>query len=400
MSRDLKRISIIAGFFLVTLRLCIGWQFLYEGLWKYRTQETATPWTASGYLSNAIGPFRDVFRDMADDPDGLNWLNYNKMAKRWESWKEDFASHYKLNDDQRKELDQLLHGSDDFSVELNDWPVELKGNDPKYFIYRPNLDGGGRLAIIKGQEPVPARFDNLRKYITEKAAPEYHEAVDKLQRMYENDAYLEQLETLLKEDPEWTGVVKDAEGNILEERVGKVELYRTKLAAYEEELAAADQDFEHEHLKKKWSEVQDLKKELIPPVKALDTDLKVAAIGLLSEEQRAMPKMPPQRSQIHTIDMLTIWALIVLGILLISGFFTRIAALLGAGMVLSFYLVAPPWPGVPAPLGPEHSFVVNKNLIEVVALLALTFLPTGTWFGVDGIFYRLFHRNDAKAENS
>lgn len=398
MSRDLKRISIIAGFFLVTLRLCIGWQFLYEGLWKYRTQETATPWTASGYLTNAVGPFRDVFREMAGDPDGLNWLNYNAMVGRWEKWQEDFSSHYKLNEEQQKELDRLLNGSDDFAVALADWPIELKGNDPKYFMYRANIDGGGQLAIIKGETPSAARFDNLRKYITKKAAPEFHEAVDKLQLMYENDAYVRQLESLLKEDPEWTGIVRDAKGNVIEERVGKVDLYRAKLAAYEKELATADQDFEHVHLKKKWSEIQDLKKELIPPVKALDADLKVAAIGLLTEEQREMPKLPPQKSQIHTIDMLTIWALIILGILLLSGFCTRLAALLGAGMVLSFYLVAPPWPGVPVTLGPEHSFVVNKNLIEVVALLALTFLPTGTWFGVDGIFYRLFHRTDASAE--
>lgn len=394
MSRDLKRISIIAGFFLVTLRLCIGWQFLYEGLWKYRTQETASPWTAAGYLTNAVGPFRDVFRDMAGDPDGLNWLNYNAMVDRWEAWQEDFTSHYNLSEEQQQELDQLINGSDDFSVELNDWPVELKGNDPKYFIYRADLNGGGRLAIVKDAQPDAARFGSLRKYITKKAAPEFHEAVDKLQRMFENDAYLARLTALLKEDPEWTGIVKDAEGNILEERVGKVDLYRTKLAAYEEELAKADQDFEHEHLKKKWSEVQDLKKELVPAVKSLETDMKVAALGLLTEEQQAMPRMPPQRTPIHTIDMLTIWALIILGILLLSGFLTRFAALAGAGMVLSFYLVAPPWPGVPAGLGPEHAFVVNKNLIEVVALLALTFLPTGTWFGVDGIFYRLFHRND------
>ncbi len=394
MSRDLKRISIIAGFFLVTLRLCIGWQFLYEGLWKYRTQETASPWTASGYLTNAVGPFRDVFRDMAGDPDGLNWLNYNAMVDRWKSWQEEFTSHYKLSEGQQQELDQLLNGTDDFSVELNDWPIELGGNDPKYFIYRASPEGGGRLAIVKDAQPDDARFGSLRKYITKKAAPEFHEAVDKLQRMFENDAYLARLTALLKEDPEWTGVIKDSEGNILEERVGKVELYRTKLAAYEAELASADQDFEHEHLKKKWSEVQDLKKELVPAVKSLETDLKVAALDLLTEEQQAMPKMAPQQSRIHTIDMLTIYALIVLGILLISGFLTRLAALAGAGMVLSFYLVAPPWPGVPVQLGPEHAFVVNKNMIEVVALLALTFLPTGTWFGVDGIFYRLFHRKD------
>jgi hypothetical protein len=66
--------------------------------------------------------------------------------------------------------------------------------------------------------------------------------------------------------------------------------------------------------------------------------------------------------------------------------------LLAAGMVLSFYLAVPPWPGVPPAPGPEHSFIVDKNLIEVIALLSLACLPTGSWFGVDGIFRRIFSR--------
>jgi uncharacterized membrane protein YphA (DoxX/SURF4 family) len=80
----------------------------------------------------------------------------------------------------------------------------------------------------------------------------------------------------------------------------------------------------------------------------------------------------------------------ILGGLLIAGCFTRVAAFLGAGLVLMFYLAMPPLPGLPAAPGPEHSFIINKNLIEVVALLALAALPTGSWFGVDGIFRRIF----------
>ncbi len=54
-------------------------------------------------------------------------------------------------------------------------------------------------------------------------------------------------------------------------------------------------------------------------------------------------------------------------------------------MVLGFYLAWPPWPGVIEAPGPDHALVVNKNLIEVTALFALAALPTGRWFGVDGL---------------
>lgn len=86
------------------------------------------------------------------------------------------------------------------------------------------------------------------------------------------------------------------------------------------------------------------------------------------------------------------WGLIILGSLLLLGFLTRIAALGGAVMLTMFYLVWPPWPGVPDAPGPEHSLIVDKNLIEVMALLSIAALPTGTWFGIDGMFSRLWRR--------
>jgi len=70
---DLKRVSILGVLFLVILRISIGWQFLYEGLWKYNTLRSNTPWTAEGYLKTAQGPFRDMFRAMTGDPDDLAW---------------------------------------------------------------------------------------------------------------------------------------------------------------------------------------------------------------------------------------------------------------------------------------------------------------------------------------
>ena len=84
--------------------------------------------------------------------------------------------------------------------------------------------------------------------------------------------------------------------------------------------------------------------------------------------------------------------LLILGVCLILGFCTRLSALLGAVMLIGFYLVLPPWPGIPQPPSPEHSFIVNKNLIEAVALLGIAALPTGAWFGLDGLIRWVFRR--------
>mgnify|MGYP006874417586 FL=1 len=78
--------------------------------------------------------------------------------------------------------------------------------------------------------------------------------------------------------------------------------------------------------------------------------------------------------------------------MLILGLFTRFAAVMAAFMLFSFYLAMPPFPGVPEIPGPEHSFIVNKNLIEVFALLAIAALPSGIWFGLDRLLAVFFDK--------
>ena len=48
----------------------------------------------------------------------------------------------------------------------------------------------------------------------------------------------------------------------------------------------------------------------------------------------------------------------------------------------------PPFPGLPEAPGPDHSFIVNKNIIMAIALLAIALMPTGQWFGVDSLLSR------------
>jgi thiosulfate dehydrogenase [quinone] large subunit len=52
---------------ITVLRVVVGWHFLYEGLAKL----TASSWSAAGYLRQARGPFADVFRSIASQPNLL-----------------------------------------------------------------------------------------------------------------------------------------------------------------------------------------------------------------------------------------------------------------------------------------------------------------------------------------
>jgi uncharacterized membrane protein YphA (DoxX/SURF4 family) len=70
------------------------------------------------------------------------------------------------------------------------------------------------------------------------------------------------------------------------------------------------------------------------------------------------------------------------------GFLTRFAALGAALFLAQIYLSMPPWPGLPpAPVAEGHYFIVSKNLIEMLACLALASLPTGQWVGLDAVVF-------------
>src|SRR5262249_31664009 len=93
------------------------------------------------------------------------------------------------------------------------------------------------------------------------------------------------------------------------------------------------------------------------------------------------------RNQLDVADFVVKWGLIVAGVLLIAGCFTRVAAIFGAVLLLMFFLAMPPMPYLPeSPKAEGHYLYVNKNIIEMLALLALAGLPTGRWAGIDGLF--------------
>jgi uncharacterized membrane protein YphA (DoxX/SURF4 family) len=87
------------------------------------------------------------------------------------------------------------------------------------------------------------------------------------------------------------------------------------------------------------------------------------------------------------------YGLLVLGGCLLAGLFSRLSALAAAGLLLSFYLAHPPWPGLPPNPMAEGSYMfVDKNVVEILALLVLATVPTGIWAGADALVRGLITR--------
>jgi thiosulfate dehydrogenase (quinone) large subunit len=87
---------------------------------------------------------------------------------------------------------------------------------------------------------------------------------------------------------------------------------------------------------------------------------------------------------VRVIDFLNIYGLILIGLGLIFGAFTRISIVSGMVMLALYYLSHPPFIGMKFAAPSEGSYlIVNKNLVEFIAMGVLYCFPTWREWGVD-----------------
>jgi thiosulfate dehydrogenase [quinone] large subunit len=97
-------------------------------------------------------------------------------------------------------------------------------------------------------------------------------------------------------------------------------------------------------------------------------------------------------------DQITMWGLTIVGLLLILGLFTRLSALAAIGFLVMFYAANPPFVGYFYSLPSEGSYlIVNKNLVELGALVVIILTGSGKFAGLDRIVHGLIARKPATA---
>lgn len=324
--------SSTARFFLIALRLAIGWHCLVEGM-----EKLATPnWSSEAYLRESVGPLSGVFRSLAGDrliakvtlgPDDSFPA---ELDREWRDYVNAFEAYYDLNAEQKGRAEAIL------DQRKNETLAYLKSKSE----------------TVTKPSPYPP---DLKIDMTMK------------QRLEEHERLLER--------------VRDAEA---------------KFPSTDKDVHAAWKAAKADLAK--WR--ADLKKSIDAQFaklkKAKDAETAKDEPGLadvLTSEQRELGPLPepvatPMQEWrgLEIADFLVKWSLVVLGGCLMLGFLSRLSSLATALLILSFYAAMPPLPGWPE--GPRlegHYLLVNKTLIEVIALLALTFIPTGRWAGLDAL---------------
>ncbi len=77
-------------------------------------------------------------------------------------------------------------------------------------------------------------------------------------------------------------------------------------------------------------------------------------------------------------NFLNEWGLTLLGLALILGAFVRLSSLLGAGMMILYYLVILDYPHPNA-----HAYIVDEHIIYALVLLFFAATQAGRFWGID-----------------
>ena len=92
---------------------------------------------------------------------------------------------------------------------------------------------------------------------------------------------------------------------------------------------------------------------------------------------------------LRLVDHLNEWGLVLIGLGLILGIFTRLAIWGGMLLLAFYYLSHPPFIGLSYALPSEGSyFIVDKVVIEFLALGVLYLFPTWQTIGLSALIFR------------
>jgi len=403
--------SPLTRFFLVLLRLAIGWHLFIEGVTKLEsmaTGPTATskPFSSRGYLQQSQGPLGTYFRGMAGDPDRTldTKLNYLTLApgrpgseavsaalrQEYGDYLNRFLKHYGISGDQEKQARVLL---DKHLDAVGEWFQPGRGaktvtRDYSFATISPTIDVPARIAEYRSrlkelgelQDAWNLRFDHdvtktritvlrteiaslrgeLQKDLDEHAT-RLKAALEKLltpeQAARDAEAYRTQLLLALKT----RGSTPDHQA--------AAELVKAASAAQRADLVALAETNPEQFL----NGVQQ------------DADLRKVLLRI-SNVHAAPPVHLGDTWMLDWSDKIVAWGLTLGGLGLLLGCFTRLSCLLGAALLLLFYLSLPPLPGLPEnPMAEGKYLFINKNLVESLALLALATTRSGRWLGIDAL---------------
>ncbi len=394
-------------FFLLALRLAIGWHFLFEGMHKIHSHytgptETNRPFTSEPYFRVAPGPLGEKMRKEFGDPAveimtkiktprDISRVDFAKMSV------EEQAA--ECPDAVAKQFDALEEAAGKTALAAAEKELKsVTADETKALADIQAKEDKATKAAKNDEEKTKAKADadQDREKVKAAATKAKADAQTKIDTHAEGGKRL--IAQAKAKYARWVfGVdtreakVKFVTGDLQLSGLDRID----QLEFLKREARAASLRQVHGLGNGTGTEVKRAAEfrmdaingelDLVRDMKAFIAELKKDLNGGKAVEE------PATATRGQFIDRFTMWFLVVVGSFLLAGFLTRLSCLLAAGFLIMTYLAHPAFPWYPLPPNTEGNPVfVNKNIIECLALFALACYPTGRWLGLDAIVLRPF----------
>ena len=117
-------------------------------------------------------------------------------------------------------------------------------------------------------------------------------------------------------------------------------------------------------------------------------DYLLGSVGPLSP---VFKSIAGSESVLYIVDILNEWGLVLIGLGLFIGLFSKYCKIFGIILLSFYYLAYPPFSSLGINPHVEGSYwIVNKNLIEIAALFVLYQFPTSQITGIDRFIFRKY----------
>ncbi|MGE0609517.1 MAG: hypothetical protein AB7O62_20670 [Pirellulales bacterium] len=229
----------------------------------------------------------------------------------------------------------------------------------------PDIDGQERLS----PETMSQRWEAYLHDFETRYELSEDQKINQAKRIYDN--YEGRLSEFLKDN---------------KEEIEKYQQGLEKLAATRADKATGDMPYMVKRLYDQETELRSQAKPWLDYVDKLDANYRQDLQQVVSDAQRKRGGGFTEPES--TLDRMDNWlgiGIAAIGACLMLGLFTRLASFAGALFLLSVVLAQPYYPGVfpaPHPSG-GHPLFISKEVIELLALVALACSPVGRWGGLD-----------------
>lgn len=399
---------------LILLRVAIGWHLFIEGVSKLESMRIGPSdnnrvFSSRGYLQNSAGPLAPLFKKMAGDPDAEAAERLDAgdgipraLEAQWRTYAEKFEKHYGITGEQKQKLDEALAKR---MAESKEWFQTGSKQVTKSYSFTTT-------------NPIEKNTDRISEY--KKKLAELKETESLVLAKFDKDVLKTKLNAL-KAD------VARLRSDLLKDLDDQAAALRTE---FEKLLTPAQKDRDNEAYsatlvkylgKNGYGEHHKAAMDLVLRVgmdnradllSILDKDPAAFLVAVrkdekfsetffkISKEKVAPNFKQPDNWMLDFADLAVAWGLTLAGAGLILGLFTRLSCIVGAGLLLMFFLALPPLPGLPDnPMAEGKYLFVNKNLIEMLALLALATMPSGRWLGLDALLAYIWPFKKLAAKN-